>query len=568
MSNISSYQTVSTFADDDGNSDIIVVSSSTEDGDSAATTNRRRKMYLAGGLGLLVVLVGAVKMYNSNSPSSSSSPLTMKVVKGGDVLLPDGKHDESADHLVGKFFDQKVDHFDPNNNDTFPNQYMSFEKFFKGPGHPIFFILGGEDPLTNLITPNVYYYMSEYFGAAALGVEHRYFGDSLPVKDFTNEDLKKLMTPEQAVEDFAYAIKWYREKLGCSPDRSSKDYCPLITVAGSYPGFLSAMMRLTHPEIVDISYATSAPLNLYSHGVDDKTYFDYVTEVADKAVPGCAAAVKTTMTEFHDWAVDTTDGLTLDQKKSMVQICPLGVPQYIYDDKNPIEMWWTEVDEIISAQFAESNMGYYPPGPDTELEKKCRIFLEEDDSMIEKIGNALMLRSQWQELGCYDMHSELPPGRDARISASDWSGMGEGIKAYMWEFLSCQLLPALTQSDESMFYPRKWSYEWVGAHCKRRFDMDIEPDRLKNYFGFEDLTGVEHLLFVNNLNDGWSRASITVPPPNSGIEVINVVDGAHCSDFRGSPHYTGDTPAMREAHKQIRNTIEKWLHEINEERLA
>lgn len=357
--NLNSYQHVPTVTDNDANNDVVVVSSSIDDEPviEAATSNRRRKMYLAGGLGLWVALVGAVKMYNSSSSSSSSSSslMTMKAVK--DVLMPNGQHDVSVDGLVGKFFDQKVDHFDPNNHDTFPNKYMSFEKFFKGPGHPVFFILGGEDPLDNLITPAVYYYLSEYFGAAALGVEHRYFGESLPVKDFTNEDLKRLMTPEQAVEDFAYAAKWYREQLGCSPDRSSKDYCPLITVAGSYPGFLSAMMRLTHPELVDIAYATSAPLHLYSHGVDDKTYFDYVTEVADKAVPGCAAAVKKTMTEFHDWAVDTTNGLTLDQKKSMIQICPLGVPQYIYDDENPMEMWWTEVDEIVTAQFAESNMG-------------------------------------------------------------------------------------------------------------------------------------------------------------------------------------------------------------------
>lgn len=160
------------------------------------------------------------------------------------------------------------------------------------------------------------------------------------------------------------------------------------------------------------------------------------------------------------------------------------------------------------------------------------------------------------------MHSELPVGKDARISASDWSGMGDGINAYMWEFLSCQLLPSLTQSEESMFYPRQWTLEWVGAHCKRRFDMNVDPNRLKEYFGFEDLTGVEHLLFVNNINDGWSSASVTVPPPHTGIEVINVVNGAHCSDFRGGPKADFDTPEMRRAHQQIQDTIGKWLDEI------
>jgi hypothetical protein len=415
--------------------------------------------------------------------------------------------------------------------------------------------------MDSLITSFFYYYMPKKFGGAALGVEHRYFGDSYPVKDYTNEDLINLMTPEQAVEDFAKAAQFYRKKLGCSPDKSSKHYCPVITVAGSYPGFLSAMMRLMHPDIIDISYATSAPLYLYSHGVDPKTYYDYVTRIADAAVPGCAAAVKKTTKEFHDWAV--TPDATLREKADDIKICDGGIPKYI-TESDSLELFWTEVNEIITAHFAEANMGYYPPGPSTELEKACHIFLKDGDSMQEKIGNALTMRYEWQGKGCFDMYSELPVGKGARISASDWSGMGDGIKAYMWEFLSCQLLPALTQSDESMFYPREWSFEWVGQHCKKRFGMDIDPDRLRNYFGFEDLSGVDHLLFVNNINDGWSTASVTVPPPNSGIEVINVVDGAHCSDFRG-PSKTYDTPAMQAAHKQVEKILVKWLKEVKAE---
>lgn len=370
------------------------------------------------------------------------------------------------------------------------------------------------------------------------------------------------MTPEQAVEDFAYAAQFYRKQLGCSPDKSSKDYCPLITVAGSYPGFLSAMMRLMHPDIVDIAYATSAPLHLYGHDVDDKNYYDYVTMIADAAVPGCAAATKMTMEEFHDWA--TSEDAPMEEKAKQIKICDGGIPQYIIDSGS-LELFWTEVNEIVTAHFAEANMGYYPPGPNTEFERACRIFLKEGDSMQEKIGNMLTMRREWQSTGCFDMHSEQPAGKYATISASDWSGMGDGVKALMWEFLSCQLLPALTQSDESMFYPRKWTLEWTGAHCKRRYGIEVDPHRLKNYFGFDNLSGVDHLLFVNNINDGWSASSITVPPPDSGIEVINVVNGAHCSDFRGPGN--NDTPEMKAAHKKIQETIVKWLDEIKSEQM-
>ncbi|KAL3907000.1 MAG: hypothetical protein SGILL_009049 [Bacillariaceae sp.] len=508
--------------------------------------SRKRKLFIGASIALWVACVAFLKTSWSSAEGK---------------ILPDGRHDMAADKLHALWMDQKVDHFDDSSDATFKQKYYSYEKYWKGPGHPIFFVLGGEDPMDNLITAFAYVTMAKKFGATTLGVEHRYFGDSSPVKDYTNEDLIKLMTPEQAVEDFAHAAEFYRKKMGCSPDKSSKHYCPIITVAGSYPGFLSAMLRLKYPEIVDIAYATSAPLNLYSHGIDPKTYYDYVTMVVDAAVPGCAAAVKQTTQEFHDWA--TAEDASIAEKAKDIKICKKGIPSYI-TESDSLQLFWTEVNEIVTAHFAEANMGYYPPGPDAELEKGCRIFLT-DDSMQDKIGNFLTMRKEWEKTGCFDMHSELPVGKNARISASDWSGMGDGIKAYMWEFLSCQLLPELTQSDESMFYPREWTLQWTGDHCKMRFGMDVDPDRLRNYFGFEDLTGVERLLFVNNINDGWSSASITVPPPDSGIEVVNVLNGAHCSDFRG-PGKDFDTPEMKAGHKKIEETIGKWLAEIKAER--
>lgn len=529
--------------------------------DLTNTSTPRRRNAAIGLIGaavaLWMVVVGLAQVFQALPFASLASLRSM------DILMPDGRHNISSDVLETKWLVQSVDHFDDSNDATFDQKYFLFDKFWKGPGHPILFILGGEDPLEDLVTAFVYFYMAKDLGAISFGVEHRYFGDSFPIRDYTNADLNKINTPEQAVEDFAQAAQWLRNKLGCSQDKSSPDYCPVVTVAGSYPGFLSTMLRLMHPDIIDIAYATSAPIYLYGHEHANEVYYDYVTMVADAAVPGCAAAVKQGTQEFHDWAVAPETG-SMQEKAKQIKICDGGIPKYITDSES-LDLWWQEVNEIIASHFAEANMGYYPPGPETEFEKACRIF-KNDDTMQEKIGNMLTMRKEWVEPGCFDMHSELPVGKDATISASDWSGMGDGITAYMWEHISCQLLPHLTQSEQSMFYPREWTLEWTAGHCKERFDMVVDPDRLKNYFGFENLTGVNHLLFVNNINDGWSSMSVTVPPPFSDIEVINIVDGAHCSDFRG-PSDT-DTTAMKEAHKQIQATIEKWLKEIKEDAKA
>ena len=73
-----------------------------------------------------------------------------------------------------------------------------------------------------------------------------------------------MLNLNQQMADMVRLTKAFKEELQCSQyDRSSKNYCPVISVGGSYPGFLSAMFRLVYPDFVDISYASSAPLKLY-----------------------------------------------------------------------------------------------------------------------------------------------------------------------------------------------------------------------------------------------------------------------------------------------------------------
>jgi hypothetical protein len=74
--------------------------------------------------------------------------------------------------------------------------------------------------------------------------------------------------------DMLRMAQQYRKKLGCSLEKSSKKYCPIITVGRSYPGVLAAMMRLLYPDHIDMAYTSSAPMKLFSKVANQWGYYN------------------------------------------------------------------------------------------------------------------------------------------------------------------------------------------------------------------------------------------------------------------------------------------------------
>ena len=189
------------------------------------------------------------------------------------------------------FFPQRVDHF-ASTEATFLQRYYLNESSFGGPGKPIICILGGEgaiEPSTGIFYPSIVL-LAQRLGALIIEPEHRFFGASVPEPPYDTARLQ-LLTAEQALADAAAFISAMQEKYACSGLRG-QPRCPVITVGGSYPGWLSAMMRLRYPALVDMAYSGSSPMRFYSQQTDQYAYYQKVTESAEAAVPGCPAAVR------------------------------------------------------------------------------------------------------------------------------------------------------------------------------------------------------------------------------------------------------------------------------------
>lgn len=496
-----------------------------------------------------------------NSLSSAHLLLIAAVIDGSTVFggFPEQFYD-----------DQLVDHDCLCQNNTWSQRYYTSKKYFKGPGHPIICIIGGEGPANDIFYPFITDYLAKDLGAFVLEPEHRFYGKSLPVNWTTSakDPRQTLFTSKQALQDAMRLVKSYQSKLGCSDDKTSDAYCPVMTVGGSYPGWLSAMARLIFPETVDMAYSASAPMKFYSQEVGASDYYDHITKVADKTKPGCADSVGFTLDIVNDWILQSSDD-HVDSLAYLLGICPNTVPKYI----STSEMFAQEVMMMIGYTFANLNMGAYPPKSLTNSAPKlfhaCSAFTNnQKDEPVQRVKNFLLEYIGKNEDGCLDMSTQMPTGPNATISGGDWSGDGWGAAAESWDFQTCTLLvEKIGFSSESMFPTRKWTMDWMKEHCMSRFGVTPQPYKLVKEWGFDDLTlktNASRILFTNGLNDGWSVGGIQQNLSET-IVALNFPNGAHHSDLSHNGPSWHDSRDIKEGYKFVTRLFSQWLNEMKQQ---
>lgn len=348
----------------------------------AADSNRRRRSpalvkWTILTIGLLVLLavsfqssekVGTAASLRSASFGLVPSPTQERVYPGNvhvelatyhhqpasAVVLPDppAQPEPPKDKIYNHnphvkllaYHHQKVNHFQNDNEKAEPEYwsqpYYQTTEHWKGPGYPIFCIVAGEAHEDfGFIYPFVSEDLAKHFGAAAIQPEHRFYGTKKPVSNATKEQLLELLTVPQALADVARFTRHVATELGCNPhDKSSPKYCPIITVGGSYGGFLSTMSRMVYPDHVDIGYAGSGPILIYGQLVPDtRRFFDILTKAYDHASPGCADAVRRTLYSTRDTIMQVASETgSISKAAEAVGICG-DLPEYIQSPEGLVD---------------------------------------------------------------------------------------------------------------------------------------------------------------------------------------------------------------------------------------
>ncbi|KAF2403307.1 peptidase S28 [Trichodelitschia bisporula] len=209
-----------------------------------------------------------------------------------------------------------VDHWDPDAG-TFPNRFWVSETHYK-PGGPVMIFDAGEGAadgtVSYLTSPRSFFkQMLAQFGAIGIVWEHRYYGESTPVKvNLTTPSAAfEFLDTEQALADIpAFAWNFTRKKFP-SVDLTPKS-TPWVFVGGSYPGMRASFVRDMYPETIYASYASSAPVQA---SIDMSFYFEPIwAGLHAKGYGNCSADIHAAILEIDNIMADNKTGLEFKEK--------------------------------------------------------------------------------------------------------------------------------------------------------------------------------------------------------------------------------------------------------------
>ncbi|KAF4673795.1 Thymus-specific serine protease [Perkinsus chesapeaki] len=153
------------------------------------------------------------------------------------------------------FEGQLVDHEAGPAGGTFRQRGLINTQFYN-PKKPVLFLCVAQEATTSsagyeMIVPAI------KNNAVMMVLEHRFFGQSLPTKDFSAATLEKLHTVHQALEDLRYAAAKQVPQL-----LRPKGDLKILLFGYSYTGTLAAWARQQYPTSVTGAVASSSPFDI------------------------------------------------------------------------------------------------------------------------------------------------------------------------------------------------------------------------------------------------------------------------------------------------------------------
>ncbi|CAJ0575637.1 unnamed protein product, partial [Mesorhabditis spiculigera] len=440
---------------------------------------------------------------------------------------------ETADDpaIIYSNITQPVDHFDDKLTDTWQQQYQYNPKFYTKDRPLVFLMLGGEGPIGGggdkwIKNENVSMMRwAKEFGAAAMQVEHRFYGNSRPYPQQTTANLK-FLTVKQVLADIKEFITQMNKMY-------FNDVTPRwITFGGSYPGSLSAWFRETYPEMTIGAVSTSSAVNTR---VD---YYGYAVNTEKnyrKNSDACGDAIGAAFNQIIN-ALYTDDAA----RKSLQQDLPTSI-NFTIGDKVPIarqvQYFFSNLYGIYQGinQYSGDNRNANSDAGEG-IPKAC-------DFMTDKNGNAyrnLLNLVKWDNglNGAPNVDNDYA-SFVANMQKTDYSD--EGWASYRtWVWQTCTFLGYFQTTDggNSGIFGSIIPLDFYVDQCIDIFGKDYIADTVyagveqnqKDYGGDKNYRGTK-VVFPNGSIDPWWSLGKLTPNNASEVDAFTMEGTAHCADM-------------------------------------
>ncbi|KAI0757595.1 peptidase S28 [Daedaleopsis nitida] len=224
-------------------------------------------------------------------------------------------------------FTQPLDHFS-DTGFTFEQHYWVSDRHYQ-PGGPVIVFETGESSGTSripVLDTGIINILANATNGLGVILEHRYYGKSVPVQNFTTDSLRWLSN-EQAAADSANFLANVKFP-NISADLTAPG-TPWIYYGGSYGGARAAHMRVLYPDLV---YGAISSSGVTHATVVDWRYFDIIRQHAPadcmeqvvKAIDEVDRLLERNATRDAIKAVFGLNGISYDPDFASLLSSPLG----------------------------------------------------------------------------------------------------------------------------------------------------------------------------------------------------------------------------------------------------
>ena len=468
-------------------------------------------------------------------------------------------------------FTQTLDHFRFNDNATFQQKVLVYNKFYKPTG-PILLYFGNEGVIEDFYNnTGAMFDIAEQVHGLVVFLEHRYYGSTLPFgpQSYDNDKLIYL-TIEQALADMSLFVTNKDTFLQCNG--------PVILFGGSYGGMLSAWFSLKYPQQVLGALAASAPVDIYPGEDKALEFFNAGMFVYGKyGSPQCETWIRAALNRMVALGKSAQGKMLLSKEFTTCTALTNDIDidrlvLYVNGALSTMAM----VDYPFAANFVT-------PMPANPVAYACtdtsNIFNTSSDQLLMSGLNQVInvFVNYTNQLECHNTSQELlssislyPSVARKRQTNAPSPPHSLGDINRPWNYQACTelILEPLTSNGNGFFVPDPSLVPNIEAACKIEFGPNTmtRPNWMRESFGTgtQIVKATHNLIFSDGEKDPWRIGGVPSNAKNLGdgsVVHLFIEDGAHHQDLRYSNEM--DPATVTAAKKVELNIIQGWLKEYN-----